>query len=470
MDTDYETLGEFKENYRYAHDYWGGFVTNANICGRAVAGSTWTDKKLKSLKQESREPIEYNIMRRPLQFYSGYLRDNLNSVIAEPIEGSDQATAEQFTKLSYYTWDKGDGYSTLLDACDEGFKAGIALCGLQMDYSKDFINGDISFFKRTYNSFYLDPTFERIDLKDCSFAILRDLLNRNLVKHLLPFVDTRIIDDIQGSFKDEKFLSFHPNFATLSKNRNVMAYDQYYKWVSKRRKFLVDEENSFNRDITDLPKEELDKLKFGINRLEKLRSEADMLGIDKSQLPPPVKIMDVNRNFMELNIMLNGHKVYSGEDKTGITQAYPFAPIVGYLEPSILDSSLRLQGIPSTLYSAQRQFNKRHMKIVDMMDSDVSTGYKYIIGSVPDVDDLHQLGQNKIIGVSPDLTKAPQGLDSVQQLQGGGTNPTLIEYQSILDQLTLTLANVNESVLGVDEKGNTQISGRLAQVRIGQGL
>jgi hypothetical protein len=58
----------------------------------------------------------------------------------------------------------------------------------------------------------------------------------------------------------------------------------------------------------------------------------------------------------------------------------------------------------------------------------------------------------------------------VQQLNGGGCNPALIQYQQVLDQLTLTLSNVNESALGIDDKGNTQVSGRLAQVRIAQGL
>jgi hypothetical protein len=108
------------------------------------------------------------------------------------------------------------------------------------------------------------------------------------------------------------------------------------------------------------------------------------------------------------------------------------------------------------------------MKIIDMMDSTISTGYKYLIGSVADPSDLQQSGQNKIIGVDPE--NAPDGLNSVQELQGGSANPSLVEYQSVLDQLTLTLSNVNESVLGIDDKGNTQISGRLAQVRIGQGL
>jgi hypothetical protein len=470
MLTDREVLGEFQENYRYAHDYWQPYISATQVYTLASSGYTWSDAELKELQKAGREPLELNIMRRPLQFFSGYLRDNLNSIVAAPIEGSDQKTADQFTKLSYYVWDKGEGYTTFLDACDEGFKSGISLCGVQMDYTRDFINGDISFFKRTYNSFYLDPAFERIDLKDCAFAITRDLLDRNIIKQLLPFIDPKEIDDIPNSFRDDKFLSYHPNFTTLSRNRNLMAYDQYYRRITKRRKFLVDEESSFYRDITDLPKEDIDKLKKGIYRLGKIREEAESEGegLNQQNLPHYIEIKDVNRDFVEFNIMLNGVPVYTGEDKTGIVETFPFAPILCYMESSIWMPSQRIQGLASTLYSAQRQFNKRHMKIVDMMDSTISTGYKYLIGSVPDPTDMQQSGQNKLIGVDPE--NAPEGLNSVQELKGGDANPALIEYQSILDQLTLTLANVNESVLGIDEKGNTQVSGRLAQVRVAQGL
>lgn len=463
-----ELWSEFQENYRYSHDYWAPFVSNAQVYTLAASGYTWSQKERENLIKEGREPLEMNIMRRPLQFFSGYLRDNLNSIVFGPVEGSDQKTADQMTELSYYTWDKGEGYSTFLDASDEMMKSGISLCGIQMDYSRDFINGDISFFKRCYNQFYLDPTFERIDLKDCGFAITRDLLERNLVKQLLPFVDPKVIDYIQNSFRDDKFLSYHPNFTTLSRNRNLMAYDQYYRRTTRKRKFLVDEQSSYYRDITDLESEEIKKLKMGIGRLRKLHEDAPSLGIEESRLPPVLEIREENRPYVELHIMLNGQVVYSGEDKTGINETYPFVPLICYMEPSIWMPSQRLQGISSTLYSAQRQFNMRHMKIVDMMDSTISTGYKYMIGSVADPLDLQQSGQNKLIGIDPE--NAPAGMDSVQELQSGGANPALIEYQAVLDQLTLTLANVNESVLGIDEKGNTQVSGRLAQVRIAQGL
>lgn len=467
MLTDSEIRGEFQENYKYAHDYWAPFVKDAQVYTLAASGYTWSDDERKALIKEGREPLEFNIQRRPLQFFSGYLRDNINEIVYAPVEGSDQKTADQFTKLGYYIWDKGLGFPTFLDACDEAFKSGISLCGIQMDYSKDFINGDIKFFKRTYNSFYLDPTFESIDLSDASFAITRDLVDKQYAKQLMPFIDAKDIDELSMGYRDDKFLQYHPEFTTFSRNRNLIAYDQYYKRITKKRTFLVDMKSAYYRDITDLPAEDKQKLKLGARRFKEMRENAEELEIPEDQIPE-IEIRSVDRSFIELNIMLNGHRMYCGEDKTGINQTYPFAPIICYMEPSIWMPSQRIQGMASCNWSLSRQFNKRHMKIIDMMDSDISTGFKYLLGSVPDISDMQQSGQNKLIGVDPE--NAPAGLDSVQQLSGGGCNPALIQYQEILDKLSLTLANVNESALGIDEKGNTQVSGRLAQVRIAQGL
>lgn len=466
--TEANLISEYESNYLYARDYWSPFVTDAQTYTLAASGYTWTNTEREELSKEGREPIEFNIIRRALEFFSGYLRDNLKSVVISPVEGSDQQTATQFTKLQYDVWNRGSGYNMFLSACDEMFKSGISLCGLQMDYSKDFINGDVSFYRRTFNSFYLDPTFEHLDLSDCGFAITRDLINPDQAKMLLAnIVDPKVIDEVPGTFRDEKFINFHPNFTNVSKAAKIIAYDHYYRRTTRTREYLVDLKTGFFRDITDLDKEEKNRLKTGIKRLRELNEDRELLGLQDDEVPA-VEIRKIERPFVELNIMLNGMPVYRGEDDTGICETFPFRPLVCYFEPSIWMASQRIQGIGSTQYWNQRQFNKRHMKIIDMMDSVISTGYKYLIGSVADPEDLQQSGQSKLIGIDPD--NAPEGMNSVQELQGGNVNPAIIEYQRILDDLSLTLANVNESVLGVDDGGNTQISGRLAQVRIAQGL
>ena len=463
-----EISKECRENYDYANSYWSPYVEKTKICTLAASGYTWSDKERQMLSQDGREPIEFNIMRRPLEFFSGYLRDNINEIIYSPVEGSDQKTADQFSTLSYHIWDKGKGFTHFLNAADECFKSGIALCGIQMDYSKDFINGDISFFKREYNSFFLDPTFSQIDLQDCGFAITRDLLGKSQLKQLLPFLEDGLIDDLPASFKDSKFNSYTPQFAMYGRNKDIVCYDQYYRRTSRNRVYLVDLSTAFYKDISDVSPEKRKTLEFGLKRLKKMRRDFEEQGLDIREIPN-FEIQNVERPFVELNIILNGECVYNGEDKTGVVETYPFAPLICYLEPSIWDSSQRLQGISASLWSLNRQFNKRHMKIIDMMDSDISTGYAYMIGSVPNPDDLRQKGQNKIIGIDPE--GAPGGIESaLKELHGGGTNPAIIEYQRILDELSMTLANVTESSMGIDEKGNTQISGKLAQVRIAQGL
>ena len=240
-----------------------------------------------------------------------------------------------------------------------------------MDYSKDFVNGDIVFYKRTYNSFYLDPTFESIDLADCGYAITRDLVTREYAKQLLHNVDDSVIDDVATGFRDDKFMTYHPQFTTFSRNKNLLAYDQYYRRTSRDREYIVDLDNSFHRDISELPPEEKKRLKQGVKKLNQDRADAEILNLNLNDFPN-VEIRTVSRPYVDLHVMLNGQDVWSGEDDTGIVETYPFVPMLCYMEPSIWMPSQRIQGMASSQWSAQRQFNKRHMKIIDMMDSDGS--------------------------------------------------------------------------------------------------
>src|SRR3972149_5336716 len=103
----------------------------------------------------------------------------------------------------------------------DSFKSGLSLCGIRMDYSKDFVNGDISFFKRTYNSFYLDPTFESINLSDCSFAITRDLIDKQFAKQLLPFVYHFEGDYLTAAPREGKLVPHPQKCPTFSRKRNL---------------------------------------------------------------------------------------------------------------------------------------------------------------------------------------------------------------------------------------------------------
>jgi len=467
MSLEYEDRLEFNENFRYAKDYWGPQKENSIIYTRLAAGQAWSENEIKDIIEDGFEPLNLNITRRPMQFFSGYLRDNINSIIVTSVEKSDPKTADQLTKALDYVWDRGRFNDEFLDGCDEAGKAGICLLGLELDYSTDILNGDLVAYKRTNNSFYLDPLFERLDLKDCGFATTRDFITRNDTRRLLSYIDGDLEKEIPYGYDNFMFPELRPSNINAYQQNKVVAYDQYYSKRSRRRKYLVDEKSGFFKDITDLSKDELERLKTGIYRMNIMRDEAEFNGMRKDDFPV-MKIVNRESDFIELQVYLNGICFYKGIDKVGIEDRYPFVPSLCYFEPSLYDPNLRVQGFPAELYSNQRQFNKRHMKIIAQMDKEISTGFKYLIGTVPDIDDMRQNGSNKLIGVDPEDN--PEGLNAVQEIKGGGANPSLIEYQKILDDLSLTLLNVNESALGIDQDSKTIISGRLAEIRIAQGM
>jgi hypothetical protein len=126
----------------------------------------------------------------------------------------------------------------------------------------------------------------------------------------------------------------------------------------------------------------------------------------------------------------------------------------------------RYQGIVRSLYDAQRIFNKRNMKVIDIMDKIIYGSTKYMLGAVDDARELLQSGSKRLIGIQPGFS-----MDDVQEVQANTSGISeIVQYSQVIDNLFNDLAGINETLLGNDEGGNTQVSGRLAQVRTANGV
>ena len=443
---------EYETNWLRAEEEYGTLWSTMDRDIRAYAGNTWTRGEINQIVREKREPIELPIIRSKINWFTGYQRDNITSMQVEPVEGSDQKTADQFSDIVKQVWYRGKGQYHWNQSFEDSIKTGLSLFGMFLDLSKDPENGDINFFRRGYNSFALDPDTEQPDLSDCSWAILRDFVTRDQAKGLLPFIDEEIIDNVAASQRDNKFTFLRP-FTRNFNNSNIITFDQYYRRVSEKRKMLFDKEAGTNRDITDLSREDIEKLETGIEILN---------GNGQGNL----EIRNVDRDFIQYNILLSGTVVFSGKDALGLENRYPFVPIYCFFEPSIDDMALRYQGIVRSLVDAQRIFNKRNMKVLDIMDKIIYGSTKYKLGAVDDPKQLLQSGSRRLIGIQPGFE-----MNDVEDLQANTSGISeIITYSQVIDQLFNDLAGINETLLGADEGGNTQVSGRLAQVRTANGV
>lgn len=389
-----------------------------------------------------------NKVRRVVNLYSGYERENRLSTVCAPIEDSDEETADIFSDVMLYVYDKGDAHHVISEAFEHSLKTGLAIVGIYIDYTKDKVNGDIKFYWKPFNALMLDPYFTKRDLSDCDQASTRDLLSREQVKCMLPWVDPSIIDDIPTGIRDNKYqyLGIYRQYNSTYIAKNLLTYDQHWVRVNKPQKYLVDLDTGATQEWNGSPEEEAEIQ-------EAIAQNAN------------VQIINSYKRTIELNIIVGGRLLYSGPDPTGLDD-FPFVPLIAGFEPLLDTIELKIQGLVRSIYDAQRQYNRRHSQIIDLMESVINTGWISKNGAVVDPTMLLQSGQARNIVLNNDFDVQTD----IREINAPQVPPGYLQYQDIIDKNIMEIPGGSEELLGISSTGDSQVSGRLAEVRASNGL
>ena len=453
-----EKVFQFNQFFYDAYRTWGVYYAAAYRDLRAYAGDNWTNLEKSKLERQNRMILELNKIRRVVNLYSGYERENRTSTVCAPVEGSDVQTADQFSNILYYVYDKANADYIISEAFEHSLKTGLAIIGLYMDYSKDKVNGDIKMYWKPFNALMLDPYFTKRDLSDCDQASTRDLLAKEQIKSLLPWIDPSVIENLPTGIRDNKYqyLGIYRQYNSTYIAKNLCTYDQYWKRINKVQKYLVDMETGVTEEFDGDGEEET---------ILKVQLREDAARRAEMGLPPRLELISSHKRSVELNIIVSGQLLYSGPDPTGLDD-YPFVPVLLYHEPLIDTFELKIQGIVRSVRDAQRQYNRRHSQIIDLMESIINTGYITKNGAVLDPNMLMQSGQGKQIVVN-------EGYDvnaDIREISPPNIPPGYLQYQDIIDKNIMEIPGASDELLGLSSVGDSQVSGKLAEVRASNGL
>lgn len=442
---------DYEEFWLRGKDAWSPYWHNAERGLKAVANKSWTDKEIRILERQGREALEFPFIRSYVNLFSGHFRDNMKSLMVGPQEENDLQKSDDWTEILIYIYQHANAMQITPNVFDDIIKTGMALFGVWMDYSNDTVNGDIKFFKRSYNSFVIDPNWERLDFSDVSEVLLRDFVTREQAKVMLPMVDSEVIDEAPSYINDNKFNLLRRNNHTSFRYRDMLSYDSYYTATTRQARIILNAETGEEREILDDSIEDED--------LERIIQQ------DREQYGSEVELITKDKQTVDLHIFLSGEHVWSGRDPTGL-DTYPFRAGVCYWEPQLDDFGIKVQGIAYNLLDVQRTFNKRQCKFNDIIDSNANSGYFYKASSLVNQDSMNESGT--VVN-----TAVKQGANIQSDFvpkQQGAPLPGWLEYMQTLPELGMKLAGINETLMGQDEGGNTQVSGRLAEVRAANGL
>jgi len=307
---------------------------------------------------------------------------------------------------------------------------------------------------KPFNALMLDPYFTKRDLSDCDQASTRDLLSKEQIKALLPWIDPAIIDNLPTGIRDNKYqyLGIYRQYNSTYIAKNLCTYDQYWKRVNVPQKYIIDIITGVSEEWEGTPAEE---------RAKKKECEGILTEDGEQRL----FLISSSKRSVELNIIVSGQLMYSGPDPTGLDE-FPFVPVLLYHEPLIDTYELKIQGIVRSVVDAQRQYNRRHSQIIDIMESIINSGFITKNGAVLDPNMLMQAGQGKQIVIN-------EGFDvnaDIREIPAPNIPPGYLQYQDIIDKNIMEIPGASDELLGLSSVGDSQVSGKLAEVRASNGL
>lgn len=415
------------------------FWSEADTDTRFEAGDAtlWNDL-YGNLPANQRKQFNFNRIRRVINMISGHQRRNRKSTIVIPVENGDEQTADQFTKLFMHA----DRQDSILDTVSESFQGslvtGMNLLQVWMDYRNDPISGNIRVDNCAYNSFLIDPYFRKADLSDCNALWKRTYVTKREALSLLPDKSDVIMGLVPQDTHDDKF-QFMPENYNYGYS-GLLTYDEYYYRDYRTQRLLVDTQTG---ETQEWKSGDEDRLKLFL------------------QTYPTMTVLDQEVSTVRLAIVVEGRVLYDGPNPMGIDR-YPFVPVFAYYKPQMPYYEWRIQGVVRGLRDAQYLYNRRKVIELDILESQINSGWKYKENALVNPKDVFLSGQGRGLAL-----KEEAQMSDVEQILPPQIPPSMIELSKILAQEIQEISGVNEELLGsaTDDK-----AGVLSMLRQGAGL
>lgn len=416
------------------------FWREALVDMRFAAGDQRVFADIYGSKSFNKKQFYFNRMMRIRNMIAGYQRQHRKSTVVTGRESADDKTAGQLSRCVFFANQLMDFSSCLSDAFQQGaVEAGRSWMSFYLDFSNDPSSGDIKCQNIGPLSVLVDPFYRKQDLSDCNYIWRRQWLSQDQACRYLPGREKDIKRMKPKNNRDGKFelQAQNYNFAIDS----LYKIDEYYYLSSRDQIILMDLETGESIEYN------------GEEEDEELRQFLEMY--------PSIVKHDGICQTVEMCILINDQLMYRGPTSLGIDR-YPLVPVVGYYNPDLPYSSNRCQGVLRNLRDSQFLYNRRKVVELDILESQVNSGFIYKPTSLVNPNDVYLNGQGKGIPLH-------QGAEmtDIREIQPPQIPPTMIQLSELLGREIMEISGVNEELLG---SADDDKAGILSMLRQGAGL
>lgn len=383
----------------------------------------------------------FNLIRRHINMIAGFQRKNRKSTITLPIHDDDDPTSDDLNAVIRWCEDR-DGFQEYLSEAFEGScDTGMTLLYMYPDYVNDPVSGDLLTDAVSYNNFLIDQFFRKQDLSDCNGIWRRRWVSKQMAMQLLPGYESELKKLKPANMKDGRF-PVQAELQNIALN-NLFTYDEYHYRTTREATMIIDPHSG---ESMEWEKEDGDEEDL----MQRTLAQQPWLEVKKMQVPT-----------VKLCISLGDKEVYHGANLLNI-DSYPCVPSLCYYDPDISAFSLRCMGVIRNMRDPQFLYNMRKVIEMEILQSQINSGWIYPVDAVTDPKAFRQSGQGFLVPL-----KAGHLPNEIQRIEAAAIPQSLLELSASLAEDITKISGVNEELLGsaTDDK-----SGILSMLRQGAGL
>lgn len=432
---------DFIEHYQTATRQMDGFYREANEDLEYYLGDQYASAEKQYLRDQRRNSLVFNKIRKIVNLISGYQRTYRMAFRCNARSPRAEQAASQLSKTLNHVMRDNGGYELLSNAFLQGpLKTGLALVAVYHDTTNDPISGDIKLEQVPWTSFFIDPYFTKIDLSDCTYFGRRAWVSRVEAKGILPHA-REYIDQIPRTSRDQYFPYLARTIDPMEKD--LHRIDEFWFREQRMARILVDPTSGRWHEWPEHAEEE---------RFAALK-----------QAMPQMQVIERPKSTVRFQMFLDDELMYDGRDPIGL-EDFNVVPFIGYYDPEYWDWSYKLQGIIRALRDPQTESNRRRSKMLDLLDSQIHSGWIAEEDAVINPEDLYQTGQGKVVWARRNQS------DRLHKVPPGDIPQGMFHLAQQMDQDILEIGGINEDMLGQVVRGEERSNALLSESRRYQGL
>lgn len=437
-----DKLALMERFWKTATGGWDDWRKRANTAYDFYRGKQWESDVVEKLDREKRPHLTLNKIKPILRILSGWQRQNRQDLKVLARRGGVGPLAEVFTELLKYFYDQSHADWENSMIFFDGAVCGKGWIALDIDYTKDPLNGELLLRRERPTMVYEDPNAQRYDLSDAKFIIRTRWADKEKIEQEFPKAkkDIGSLAAIDATEREPIAAVGTEDYQQTGEAKDLEKYrylvKEYY-W----REYVKE------RIVVNMKTLNFVEAKINDERAQKLVNTV-----------PWIRIVDRVMPVLNLTTVVGKIILQDVKDPFEGISVFPLVRfcsdwIDGYVKGEVDD-----------LIDPQKEHNKRRSQSLHLLNTEAHSGYIMEENALsPDEEE-----KVKSMGATPGVIIKVRPNKRFERIQPGRLSEGHITLGEMSKNDLKEISNINADLLGATPE--RQESGRAMMVRRQQGL